>query len=75
MGATSIGDVQRFPIRTDAAVDKVVEVDARAPAVNITPQLEEFMKKICDLVDDHPEWMHQRSPERAKNILSAIRQL
>jgi hypothetical protein len=46
----------------------------KKPAI-VTPQLEEFMRQICQLVDDHPEWVHQSQPERMKNFLSAVREL
>ena len=75
MSATGSGDIQDLPVERYSAVDDVMKDTYPVQTVRITPQLEEFMKKVCDLVDNHPEWMHQKPPERVKNILSAIRQL
>ena len=73
MSATSLGNVP--PIERHPAAGE--EVSAAPPRKNaiVTPQLEEFMRQICDLVDNHPEWVHQSQPERMRNFLSAVREL
>jgi hypothetical protein len=45
------------------------------PDAVATPELGEFMRKVCDMVDDHPEWIHQNQPERMKNFMAAVREL
>jgi hypothetical protein len=73
MSATSLGSM--WPIERHPAVGEEVSTALpKTPAI-VTPQLEEFMRQICDLVDNHPEWVHQSQPERMKNFLSAVREL
>jgi hypothetical protein len=38
-------------------------------------QLEQFMGRVCKLIEDHPEWRHQNHPERMENALRALQQL
>lgn len=74
MSATGSGEIHRLPAGRYPAVDDVVDTYP-TQTMRITAELEEFMKKVCDLVDNHPEWIHQTAPERVQNILLAIRQL
>jgi hypothetical protein len=73
MRATSLGNLR--PVEMHPAVDGQELIECLEKTAIVTPQLEEFMRQICDLVDNHPEWMHQSQPERMKNFLSAVRKL
>ena len=43
--------------------------------MTITPELESFMRRLCEMVEQHPEWRHQSQPERMENFLRAVQQL
>jgi hypothetical protein len=44
-------------------------------AMTITPELESFMRRLCEMIELHPEWKHQSQPERMENFLRAVQQL
>jgi hypothetical protein len=73
MSATSLGSIRPFDIHP--AVEEEETINRPNKTAIVTPQLEEFMRQICDLVDNHPEWVHQSQPERMKNFLSAVREI
>jgi hypothetical protein len=33
------------------------------------------MRKLCVLIEDHPEWRYQSAPERMENVLEALQRL
>ena len=73
MSSTSLGNMA--PIERHPAVSAEVSMAPPTKTAIVTPQLEEFMRQICDLVDNHPEWVHQSQSERMKNFLSAVREI
>ncbi len=73
MSATSLGSVR--PVDLHPAIEEQESIDRPQKTAIVTPQLEEFMRQICDLVDNHPEWIRQSQPERMRNFLSAVRKL
>ena len=72
MSATSLG-MRSAEVHPAINNDEPTNIPKKTAVV--TPQLEKLMRQICDLVDNHPEWMHQSQPERMKNFLSAVREL
>jgi len=73
MSATSLGNMS--PIEKHPAVGEEVSTAPPRNTAIVTPQLEEFMRQICNLVGNHPEWVHQSQPERMRNFLSAVREI
>jgi len=73
MSATSPGNMS--PIEKHPAVGEEVSTAPPRNTAIVTPQLEEFMRQICNLVGNHPEWVHQSQPERMRNFLSAVREI
>lgn len=51
------------------------ERPASGVAMTITPELENFMRRLCEMVEQHPEWRYQNQPERMENFLRAVQQL
>ena len=37
--------------------------------------LESFMRKLCILIEEHPEWRYQSAHERMENVLEALQRL
>jgi hypothetical protein len=64
----SVGKKQSF-----VSIGDTTLLDAEAAAA-LAP-LGDFMRRLCLLIDDHPEWHHQSPPERMENFLQAVRQL
>jgi hypothetical protein len=64
----SLGKKQGFITTGDTTL-----LDAGAAAA-LAP-LEDFMRRLCLLIDGHPEWHHQSPPERMENFLQAVQQL
>ena len=75
MSATNPGNIQNLSVQIYPAVDDTVEKTFPVQGVRVTPELEQFMKKICEMVESHPEWLDQRPAERVRDILSAIHEL
>jgi len=73
MSATSLGNMS--PIEKHPADGEEVSTAPPRKTAIVTPQLEQFMRQLCDLVNNHPEWVHQSQPERMKNFLSAVREI
>lgn len=68
--AEPLVSIQRGPHRTNGQ-----RQDFYGETTIVTPELESFMRQLCEMIDQHPEWAHQSQPERMENFLRAVQQL